>query len=68
MMKGEDYNDVLRKNPDAILRMVDQAVLRRRLNGSAEREDDPPNTPKEPKNELPEGFVSYSQIRPRSAR
>ena len=36
MMKGEDYNDILRKDPDAILRMVDQAVLRRRQNGSAE--------------------------------
>ena len=66
MMKREDYNDILRKDPDAILRMVDQAVLRRRQNGSAEQEDDPPNTPEEPKNELPEGFVSYSQIRPQA--
>ena len=61
---ARDLNDLLRKNPDAILMKLDEAVLRQRLNGSAEREDDPPNTPKEPKNELPEGFVSYSQICP----
>jgi len=68
MMKGEDYNDVLRRDPNAILRMVDQAVLRRRLNGSAEQENDPPNEPEEHKKrakiELPNDFTPESEMRP----
>jgi hypothetical protein len=70
-MMAEDLNDILRREGSGAIRaMFDEAAVRHRLNGSApkeeEREPPPCKAEKldEPKNEPPEGFIPYAQIRP----